>query len=88
MVSSITNVFETGKYTTQLLRIDSCSHTQDVPPPKSLLIATPIEGGKFPLLLFIHGYLLYNSFYSQLIQHVASHGFIVIAPQVSSRLTF
>jgi hypothetical protein len=29
MVSSITNVFETGKYTTQLLRIDSCSHTQD-----------------------------------------------------------
>ncbi|WJX17141.1 Chlorophyllase-2 [Trifolium repens] len=82
MVSSITNVFETGKYTTQLLRIDSCSHTQDVPPPKSLLIATPIEGGKFPLLLFLHGYLLYNSFYSQLIQHVASHGFIVIAPQL------
>ncbi|XP_045798020.1 uncharacterized protein LOC123892259 [Trifolium pratense] len=53
-----------------------------VPPPKSLLIATPIEGGEFPLLLFLHGYLMYNSFYSQLIQHVASHGFIVIAPQL------
>ncbi|KEH41057.1 putative chlorophyllase [Medicago truncatula] len=82
MCSSVSNVFETGNYTTKLLRVDSCSHAQNVPPPKSLLIATPIEGGEFPLLLFLHGYLLLNSFYSQLIQHVASHGFIVIAPQL------
>lgn len=83
MCSSVSNVFETGNYTTKLLRVDSCSRTQQyVPPPKSLLIATPIEGGDFPLLLFLHGYLLLNSFYSQLIEHVASHGFIVIAPQL------
>ncbi|XP_058728367.1 chlorophyllase-2-like [Vicia villosa] len=82
MCSSVTNVFETGKYTTQLQTVDSCSYKQHAPPPKSLLIATPIEGGKFPILLFLHGYVLSNSFYSQLIQHVASHGFIVIAPQL------
>ncbi|XP_045799106.1 chlorophyllase-2-like [Trifolium pratense] len=82
MGSSLTNVFETDNYTTQLLMVDSFSHTQYVPPPKSLLIATPIEGGEFPLLLFLHGYLMYNSFYSQLIQHVASHGFIVVTPQL------
>nr|BAF43705.1 Chlorophyllase 3 [Glycine max] len=85
--SSNVNVFDTGKYTAKLLRVESESesytHNNNVPPPpKSLLIATPLGGGDFPLLLFLHGYLLYNSFYSQLIQHVASHGFIVIAPQL------
>ncbi|XP_062161714.1 chlorophyllase-2-like isoform X4 [Alnus glutinosa] len=42
----------------------------------------PSEAGEFPLLVFVHGYLLSNSFYSQLIQHIASHGFIVIAPKL------
>ncbi|XP_027365736.1 chlorophyllase-2, chloroplastic [Abrus precatorius] len=77
-----TNVFYTGNYTTELLRVESESHTLNIPPPKSLLIATPLDAEEFPLLLFLHGYLLYNSFYSQLIQHIASHGFIVIAPQL------
>lgn len=77
-----TSVFDTGRYTTKLLKLESVG--VPLPPPKPLLIATPSEpGGDFPLLLFLHGYLLYNSFYSQLLQHVASHGFIVIAPQVS-----
>ncbi|XP_031278169.1 chlorophyllase-2, chloroplastic [Pistacia vera] len=88
MSSSSTNVFEIGKYATTLHRFEpagtcntNCTSTP-VPPPKPLLIATPTDAGDFPLLLFLHGYLLYNSFYSQLIQHVASHGFIVIAPQL------
>ncbi|KAJ1400757.1 Chlorophyllase [Sesbania bispinosa] len=81
MCSHASNVFDTGNYTTQLQRVESSSCTHNVPPPKSLLIATPVEAGEFSLVLFLHGYLLYNSFYSQLIQHVASHGFIVIAPQ-------
>ena len=81
--SSATNVFGFGSYTTMLLKVDSVTTSSlPVPPPKPLLIATPSEAGEFPLLIFIHGYLLYNSFYSQLLQHIASHGFIVIAPQV------
>ncbi|KAK7354899.1 hypothetical protein VNO80_14141 [Phaseolus coccineus] len=80
---SSTSVFDSGKYTTETLRVESESYTQsNVPPPKPLLIATPHEAGEFSVLIFLHGYLLYNSFYSQLIQHVASHGFIVIAPQL------
>ncbi|CAL0333496.1 unnamed protein product [Lupinus luteus] len=74
------NVFDTGKYSTELQNIQSGSCT--VPPPKPLFIANPLEDGDFPILVFLHGYLLYNSFYSQLIQHIASHGFIVIAPQL------
>lgn len=85
-------VFETGKYTTVVVKAEaetSCpgknkASSLTVAPPKQLLIATPSEtqAGEFPVLLLLHGYLLYNSFYSQLIQHVASHGFIVIAPQL------
>lgn len=87
--SSVTGggVFKVGKYVTVLLRVipesPASSSSPSVPPPKPLLIATPSDEGEFPLLVFLHGYLLYNSFYSQLILHIASHGFIVIAPQVS-----
>ncbi|EPS63536.1 hypothetical protein M569_11246, partial [Genlisea aurea] len=53
-------------------------------PPRPLLIFTPTDSGFFPVLIFLHGFLLYNSFYSQLLHHVASHGFIVVAPQLYS----
>ncbi|GMH29244.1 hypothetical protein Nepgr_031087 [Nepenthes gracilis] len=81
--SSATNVFENGNYQTVLLNIQS-DGSVPVPPPKPLLVGTPSSpvGGDFPVLLLLHGYLLYNSFYSQLIQHIASHGFIVVAPQL------
>ncbi|KAJ6431490.1 hypothetical protein OIU84_018882 [Salix udensis] len=90
-----TNVFEAGKYTTVLQKVESrttccpanTSPPPPVPPPKPLLIVMPCEAGEFPLLVFLHGYLLYNSFYSQLLQHIASHGFIVIAPQVHITLS-
>ncbi|XAR57280.1 Chlorophyllase [Bertholletia excelsa] len=81
---STSSVFDFGKYTTQILSVDPQNFTSScsLPPPKPLLIATPSEAGEFSLLLLLHGYLLYNSFYSQLIQHISSHGFIVIAPQL------
>ncbi|XVF38282.1 hypothetical protein REPUB_Repub20aG0087300 [Reevesia pubescens] len=81
--SSVTNVFGFGSYATMFQTVDSVTTSSlPIPPPKPLLIATPSEAGEFPILIFLHGYLLYNSFYSQLLQHVASHGFIVIAPQL------
>ncbi|KAJ7954839.1 Chlorophyllase [Quillaja saponaria] len=86
--TSLSNVvFDNGKYTPVLKRVESTTCTcnkqlNPALPPKPLLIAMPLEAGEFPLLLFLHGYLLNNSFYSQLIQHIASHGFLVIAPQL------
>ncbi|KAF3456940.1 hypothetical protein FNV43_RR01594 [Rhamnella rubrinervis] len=88
------NVFEAGKYTTDCVTAltnglqtmeSATSPTRSpiaVPPPKPLLICMPTDAGQFPVLLLIHGYLFRNTFYSQLLQHVASHGFIVIAPQL------
>nr|GMD81893.1 chlorophyllase-2, chloroplastic [Ipomoea batatas] len=82
--STATNIFDVGKYTVELVSVEPHKCTSSHPPPKPLLIATPSEGGVFPIFLFLHGYLFYNSFYSQLIQHIASHGFIVVAPQLYS----
>ncbi|KAI8566304.1 hypothetical protein RHMOL_Rhmol02G0030100 [Rhododendron molle] len=78
------SVFETGKHKTLLLSVETASACSSLSalPPKPLLIATPSEAGEFPVLLLLHGYLFYNSFYSQLIQHIASHGFVVVAPQL------
>lgn len=83
------NVFDLGNYSTQLIKVvepGTCCSTSSIilpsSPPKPLIIGTPTEAGLFPVLLLIHGYLLYNSFYSGLIQHIASHGFIVVVPQV------
>ncbi|XP_027117367.1 uncharacterized protein [Coffea arabica] len=90
VVSSISrNVFGVGKYISKLLKVEQQTSIGNAllgfaRPPKPLLIGIPSEAGVFPVLLFIHGYLLYNSFYSQLVQHIASHGFIVIAPQLYS----
>lgn len=93
--SSSLNVFEVGKYRVEFQRVEAAetrfcstksSSSVSVPPPKPLLIGLPCEAGEFPVLLLLHGFLLSNSFYSQLIQHIASHGFIVIAPQASINL--
>ncbi|CAN8247848.1 unnamed protein product [Cochlearia groenlandica] len=84
------NAFEDGKYKTELLTVDSSSRccqkkpSSSPAPPKQLLVATPVEKGEYPVVMLLHGYLLYNSFYSQLMLHVSSHGFILIAPQLYS----
>lgn len=53
--------------------------------PKPLIVALPTEEGEYPVVQFHHGYTLQNMFYTQLISHIASYGFIVVAPQVSRR---
>lgn len=86
--TNLTKAFEYGIYPTTLLNIKAENDHSDIktiiPPPKPLLVATPScsQGGEFPVLLMLHGYVLLNHFYSQLILHVASHGFVVIAPQL------
>ncbi|XP_039134534.1 chlorophyllase-2-like [Dioscorea cayenensis subsp. rotundata] len=73
------NVFEMGKLKAQEITIKKgCSS-----PPKSLLIVTPSESGKYPVVLFLHGFLLSNNYYSLLLNHISSHGFILVAPQLS-----
>ncbi|GAB2275364.1 hypothetical protein Dimus_010123 [Dionaea muscipula] len=81
---SSSSVFEYGNYKTVVLFRGSQDDddSSSSPPPKPLLIGTPSEGGDFPVLLLLHGFMMKHTFYSQLIQHIASHGFIVVAPQL------
>ncbi|CAN6288167.1 unnamed protein product [Urochloa humidicola] len=86
MGSEAGGVFGHGRHGVSLTRVEAPSRCggggAGGPPPKPLLVAAPREPGEYPVLVFLHGYLVVNSFYSQLFQHVASHGFIVVAPQL------
>jgi predicted dienelactone hydrolase len=80
--------YKNGPYTVQNMSLT-------VPVEKSqrsLCIAVPtVEGdveGKFPVVQFQHGFWIKNTWYSQIISHVASYGFIVVAPQVNSLASF
>lgn len=45
-------------------------------------IATPQQPGTYPLVVFQHGFLMANTYYSEMLEQVASHGFVVAAPQM------
>nr|XP_017191167.2 chlorophyllase-1, chloroplastic [Malus domestica] len=51
-------------------------------PPKPLFIVTPTVAGTYPVILLHHGFYLSNYFYKELLQHIASHGFVAVAPQL------
>lgn len=78
------DVFKSGRFPVQILKIPhTTTHGSTTPAaPKPLLLAVPDQPGEYPVLLFFHGYLFLNSFYSQLLHHIASHGYIAIAPQM------
>ncbi|CAM0947210.1 unnamed protein product [Alopecurus aequalis] len=88
-MASAGDVFDHGRHGTSLSQVEEAKTSRCSPakitvagPPSPLLIAAPSDAGEYPVVVFLHGYLANNYFYSQLLQHVASHGFIVIAPQL------
>ena len=42
----------------------------------------PQQAGRYAVVVFQHGFLMSASYYASLLERVASHGFIVIAPQM------
>jgi predicted alpha/beta-fold hydrolase len=49
---------------------------------KEVMVVAPMQAGKYPVIVFLHGFELAFHYYEQLLHHVASHGFIAVAPQV------
>ncbi|KAF8037921.1 hypothetical protein BT93_B0691 [Corymbia citriodora subsp. variegata] len=81
--TTTTDVFQSGKYKTVPIRVLPPYCDLLNPPPKPVLIQSPVEvAEEFPVMVLLHGYLMENSFYSQLIQHISSHGYIMVAPQL------
>ena len=50
--------------------------------PVDMLIFSPREPGEYAVVVFQHGFLMANHYYSSILTHLASHGFIVVAPQM------
>ncbi|MQM23578.1 hypothetical protein Taro_056644 [Colocasia esculenta] len=78
--SAASSIFEQGK-----LKVYSCEKTQNdaSSPPKPLFIVTPTDqAGSYPVILFLHGFCMRNCYYRQLLGQIASHGYIVVAPQL------
>ncbi|CAN6247857.1 unnamed protein product [Urochloa humidicola] len=46
------------------------------------MVVAPTDAGKYPVVLFLHGFDINNRAYTNLLKHVASHGFIVVAPKL------
>lgn len=74
-------VFKAGGYPVEISNTRKLGSTA-APPPKQLLLAFPSQSGVYPVLLFFHGFMIPNTSYTQLLQHVASHGYITVAPRV------
>lgn len=45
-------------------------------------IHVPELVGAFPVVVFQHGFMTRNSAYDEILQHLASHGFVAVAPQM------
>ncbi|KAL8150512.1 hypothetical protein V2J09_020320 [Rumex salicifolius] len=77
------DVFKDGGYPVATVSKPTSDVTK---PPKLVMIAYPSveaeEAAEFGVVMLLHGYMLSNSFYSHLIKHIASYGFIVVAPQL------
>lgn len=50
--------------------------------PARLRLHAPEPAGAYPVVMFQHGFMVRNAAYDEILQHLASHGFVVIAPQM------
>jgi chlorophyllase len=75
-----TSVFQQGKLPVEVITVD---HDAAPTPPVPILVATPKDAGTYPVAMLLHGFCLQNHFYEQVLRHIASFGFIMVAPQVN-----
>ncbi|KAL2321164.1 hypothetical protein Fmac_030133 [Flemingia macrophylla] len=78
-VEGSTDVFERGDIHWKQFNVNKWSASS---PPKPLQIFTPTVPGSYPVIVFCHGFCTRNTFYCQLLAHIVSHGFILVAPQL------
>ncbi|KAJ1289008.1 hypothetical protein BS78_02G133200 [Paspalum vaginatum] len=80
---AVTSVFQPGKLAVEVISVD---HNSQPTPPIPVLIAAPKDPGTYPVAMLLHGFFLQNRFYEQLLKHVASFGFVMVAPQFHNSL--
>ncbi|CAN6197754.1 unnamed protein product [Urochloa humidicola] len=81
--TAVTSVFQPGKLAVEVISVD---HDTNPTPPLRILIASPKDVGTYPVAMVLHGFCLQNHFYEEVLKHIASSGFIMVAPQFHARL--
>lgn len=71
------NPYEPGPLEVQSRRLTPC----EAECPMLLDIYAPAAPGRYALIQFQHGFMVDIGYYSELLRHLASHGFVVVAPQ-------
>lgn len=51
-------------------------------PPVDVTVYAPDAAGSYAVVVFQHGFSLLADYYSTMLTHLASHGFVVVAPQM------
>lgn len=77
-----TDPYTPGPLPTQRLDLAVCE--QDA--PLAMTIFSPAATGRYPVVLFQHGFVSSGPWYSEILTHLASHGFVVVAPQMYAPL--
>ncbi len=67
-----------GGLTVRTVSVAACEQGTPVP----LLIFAPDVPRRYAVVLFQHGFVTRNEAYGEILQHLASHGFVVVAPQM------
>lgn len=70
--------YASGPLAVRTVSVARCEHDAPVP----LLIFAPESPGRYPLVVFQHGFITRNVAYSEILRHLAGHGFVVLAPQM------
>nr|CAB3452865.1 unnamed protein product [Digitaria exilis] len=83
--AAVTSVFQPGKLPVEVISVDHDT-LPTLPPPLPVLIVAPKDAGTYPVAILLHGFFLQNRFYEQLLKHVASFGFVMVAPQFHTSL--
>lgn len=74
------SVFEGGNLSVKAIKVKKSDASK---PPAEVVVMAPEAKGSYPVVLFCHGYCTQTNWYSQLLRHISSHGYILVAPQVS-----
>ncbi len=72
------DIYRPGPLEVRRLHLERCERGA----PRALTIHAPAEDGRYAVVVFDHGFLLSSAYYEQMHDHVASHGFVVVAPQL------
>jgi len=72
------DVFWAGDLPVREIDLKAC----DFDAPRPMRVFAPTVPGDYAVVLFQHGFVTRSTAYSEMLQRVASHGFVVVAPQM------